>query len=277
MQTFAERMLRRGAAGLLIAFALGLSACATVPAQTSAAGESHVTIATPDGSTDALLFTPAKAKAPAVILWADLAGLRPTVAEIGRRLAAEGYVVLAPNAFYRSVKLDGTTATTLDFATRNKTWRGTATDERIMADAKAYLVYLDNLPRVDTRAKMGAVGYEIGSVHAFLTARVAPDRIAAVAAIQPLAIATARPNSPHLFVNQSKAAYYVAIGKDADKREPGDKDDLAKAFADAGLKGTVEVMPGDHGFALSDNSKYDQASAARAWSATLALLRENLK
>jgi carboxymethylenebutenolidase len=146
-----------------------------------------------------------------------------------------------------------------------------------MADAKAYLAYLDNLPRVNTKVKAGAVGYEIGSVHAFLTARVAPDRIAAVAAIQPLAIATARPNSPHLFVSQSKAAYYVAIGKNADAREPGDKTDLAKAFADAGLKGTVEVMSGDHGFALSDNARYDQASAERAWAATLALLRENLK
>jgi carboxymethylenebutenolidase len=277
MHALAERITRKGAAGLLIAFALGLSACATVPAESYAASEQHVTIATPDGSADALLFTPAKAKAPAVILWADLAGLRPTVAQIGRRLAAEGYVVLAPNAFYRSVTLDGTTATKLDFATRNKEWRGTATDERIMIDAKAYLTYLDKLPRVNTSVKAGAVGYEIGSVHAFLTARVAPDRIAAVAAIQPLAIATARPNSPHLFVNQSKAAYYVAIGKDADKREPGDKGDLAKAFADAGLKGTVEVMAGDHGFALADNAKYDPASAEQAWTATLALLRENLK
>jgi carboxymethylenebutenolidase len=277
MHALAERITRKGAVGLLIAVALGLSACATVPAENYAAGERHVTIATPDGSADALLFTPAKAKAPAVILWGDLAGLRPAVAEIGRRLAAEGYVVLAPNAFYRSVTLDGTTATKLDFAARNKEWRGTATDERVMADAKAYLAYLDNLPRVNTKVKAGTVGYEIGAVHAFLTARVAPDRIAAVAAIQPLAIATARPNSPHLFVNQSKAAYYVAIGKNADAREPGDKADLAKAFAGAGLKGTVEVMPGDHGFALSDNAKYDQASAERAWAATLTLLRENLK
>ncbi len=277
MQAFTERMTRKGAAGLLIALVLELSACATVPVDGSAAGEQHVTVATPEGSTEALLFTPENAKAPAVILWGDLAGLRPTVAEIGRRLAAEGYVVLAPNAFYRSVKLDGTTASTLDFPTRNKEWRGTATDERIMADAKAYLAYLDKLPRVNTGVKAGTVGYEIGSVHAFLTARAAPGRIAAVAAIQPLAIATARSNSPHLFVSQSEAAYYVAIGNDADRREPGDKDDLAKAFADAGLEGTVEVMPGDHGFALSDNAKYDRASAEQAWTATLALMRENLK
>jgi carboxymethylenebutenolidase len=276
MQGLAEGKTWKAAAGLVAALALGLAGCVTVP-QDAAAGERHVTVTTPDGSADALLFTPAKAKAPAVILWGDLGGLRPAVAEIGRKLAAEGYVVLAPNAFYRSVALDGTTASTLDRATRNKDWRGTATDERILSDATAYLAYLDGLPRVDTSAKAGAVGYEIGAVHAFLTARAAPDRIAAVAAIQPLAIATARPNSPHLFVKESKAAYYVAIGKNADAREPGDKADLAKAFADAGLKGTVVVMPGDHGFALSDNAAHDATSAEQAWAATIALLRERLK
>lgn len=277
MQGLAEGIKRKWPTGLVAATALVLSACATVPAQSSTAGEQHVTITTADGAADALLFTPARGKAPAVILWSDLKGLRPTIAEMGRRLAAAGYVVLAPNAFYRSVPLDGTTASELDFATRNKEWRGTATDEKISSDAKAYLAYLDNLPRVDHHAKAGAVGYEIGAVHAFLTARAAPERIAAVAAIQPLAIATARPNSPHLFVKDSKAAYYVAIGKNADAREPDDKADLAKAFTDAGLKGTVVVMPGNHGFALSDNEAYDSASAEQAWAATIALLRERLK
>jgi carboxymethylenebutenolidase len=277
MQGLAAIVTRKGAALVLALTALALSACATVPTESSAAGEQHVTIATADGQADALLFLPARAKAPAVLLWSDLGGLRPAVAEIGRRLAAEGYVVLAPNEFYRSVALDGTSASKLDFATRNKEWRGTATDDEVLADAKGYLGYLDSLPRVDARAKAGAVGYDIGAVHAFLTARAAPDRIAAVAAIHPLAIATARPNSPHLFVKESKAAYYIVIGKNADAREPDDKTDLAKAFANAGLKATVVVSPGNHGFALSDNAAFDQASAEQAWEATVNLLREKLK
>jgi dienelactone hydrolase len=39
----------------------------------------------------------------------------------------------------------------------------------------------------------------------------------------------------------------------------------------------VEVVAGDHGFALADNAKYDPASAAQAWAATVALLRGNLE
>jgi carboxymethylenebutenolidase len=277
MQTFVEKIARRGLAGLAAALAFAVVACTTVPAANAAVGERHVTVTTPDGAADALLFTPAKAKAPAVILWGDLGGLRPAVADLGRKLAAEGYVVLAPNAFYRSAALDGTTVSDVEYATRNKEWRAAAADDAILSDAKAYLAFLDGLPQVDTRAKAGTIGYDIGGAYAFLTARAAPGRIGAVAAIHPLAIATARPNSPHLFVNQSKAAYYVAIGKNADAREPGDKTDLEKAFADARLRGTVVVLSGNHGFGLADNAAYDAASAEQAWSATLALFAASLK
>jgi carboxymethylenebutenolidase len=132
--------------------------------------------------------------------------------------------------------------------------------------------YLDGLPQVDRTKKAGTVGFDIGAAYGFIAARALPDRIGAVAAIHPLAIATARPNSPHLFVNRSKAAYYVAFAKNDDEREPGDKTDVTKAFGDAGLMGTVVVLPGDHGFGLADNAAYDAASSEKAWSATLALL-----
>ena len=277
MQAFVEKIARRGFAGLTVALAFVAAACATVPAGNGAAGERHVTVTTPDGVADALLFTPARAKAPAVILWGDLGGLRPTVADLGRKLSAEGYVVLVPNAFYRSAALDGAAASDVEYATRNKEWRAAASDDAILSDAKAYLAFLDGQPQVDRSVKAGTVGYDIGGAYAFLTARAAPDRIGAVAAIHPLAIATARPNSPHLFVNQSKAAYYVAFGKNADEREPGDKTDVSKALADAGLTGTVVVLSGDHGFGLADNKAYDMASAEQAWSATLTLFAASLK
>lgn len=268
---------RRGFSALAGTLALVVAGCATIPAENVATGGRHVTVTTQDGSADALLFTPAAGKAPAVILWPDLGGLRPATADLGRKLAAEGYVVLVPNEFYRSVKLDGTTVSDVEFRTRFTEWRAAATDDAVISDAKAYMTYLDGLPQVDRARKAGAVGFDIGAAYAFLAARALPDRISAVAAIHPLAIATARSNSPHLFVNQSKAAYYVAFAKNDDEREPGDKTDVTKAFSDAGLTGTVVVLPGDHGFALSDNAAYDTSSFENAWSATLALLAAALK
>lgn len=277
MQAFVEKITRRGFSGLAVALAFAAAACATVPADSVAAGEQHVTVKTPDGTTDALLFTPAKKKAPAVILWSDLAGLRPTIADLGRKLAADGYVVLVPNAFYRNVALDGTAASTVEPAKRNTEWRGAATDDAIISDTKAYMAFLDGLPQVDKAAKAGTMGYDIGAAYAFLAARAVPDRIGAVSALQPLAIATARPNSPHLFVNQSKAAYYVAFGKNADEREPGDKTDVSNAVTAAGLTGTVVVVAGNHGFGIPDNPAYDAASAEQTWAATVALFKASLK
>src|SRR3954471_8251252 len=65
--------------------------------------ETDVMVPTPDGSADAALFHPAGTGSwPAVVMWPDILGLRPVFREMGRRLAAEGYVVLVPNPFYRT-------------------------------------------------------------------------------------------------------------------------------------------------------------------------------
>jgi carboxymethylenebutenolidase len=275
-----DRLTRRHVTGLCA----GLCAAALLfTAGCSGGGvtQEHVTITTPDGVADALLFTPpGDAPAPAVLVWPDIGGLRPAFGAIGRRLAGEGYVVLVPNAFYRSAALDGSTDPgPLDrdaLRERFTEWRAAADDAAIIRDTKAYMVFLDARPEVDTQAKAGLVGYDVGGAHAFVAARALPQRFGAVAVYHPLGIATARPNSPHLFVGKTMAAYYVALARPDDAREPGDKDDLKAAFANAGLDATVEVLAGGHGFAVPDNPAYDETSAKTSWAAALALLHKAL-
>lgn len=235
--------------------------------------ERQVTISTPDGSADALLFAPQTGRAPAVILWADIGGLRPAIADLGRKLAKEGYVVLAPNAFYRSVRLDGTAVSNVDGRTRFVEWRGAATDRAIASDGRAYVAFLDAQPGVDRSARIGAVGYDIGAAYSFILARSVPGRVGAVSAIHPSAVATTRDNSPHLFVGQSKAAYYVALAADDDAREPEDKDLLRDEFEKAGLTASVEVLAGNHGFGLPDHDAHETVSAEQGWRQTISLLR----
>jgi carboxymethylenebutenolidase len=268
------------AAGLLLG-SVALPGCATTQVSAQAASERTVAIATADGSADAVLFTPAgKGPWPAVIVWSDIAGLRPAFADIGRRLSAAGYVVLVPNEFYRSARLDGQSGSgTLaqeEMTRRMAQWRGAISDAAAGEDSKAYVAFLDSQTATDKSRGIGTVGYNVGAVHAFRAAAALPTRIHAVVAIHPLGIATERPNSPHLFVGQSKAAYLVAMAQPDDAREPGDKDDLAKAFSGAGLKGTVEVVPANHGFAVGDNANFQAAGAARVWSEMLALFGANL-
>ena len=263
-------------------FALASASCATVDPQGPSVIQRTVAVATPDGAADALLFYPSARGGhwPAIVVWTDAAGLRPAYAEIGRKLAEEGYVVLIPNAFFRTVKLDGSVpapALPADLARERSTqWRAAASEEAVMRDTRAYLAFIDAQPQTASGSKAGTLGFDYGTANAFYAARALPARIAAVAAIYPAGTATPRPNSPHLFVSQSKAAYYVVVGKNYDIREPGDKDDYNKAFADAGLHATVEVSPANHGFALPDDPAYDATAGAAAWSRALELFRSRL-
>ncbi len=266
-----------GGAAMLLGLAVG--ACATMPAGDALVSQRHVAVQTAEGSAHALLVLPAHGgRHPAVILWPDLTGLRPTFADMGHRLAQAGYVVLVPNAFYRSVELDGSAATAqprLSFGEtmkRGAPWRAAASDEAVVADAGAYVAFLDTLPQVDPASRVSMVGFDIGGAHAFVAARAMPDRIGAVAAIHPLAIATSRDTSPHLYVDQSKARYLVEIARPDDEREPGDKEDLRQAFARAGLEARVTVVDAPHGFMVPDDQGFDAATSERVWNELLAFL-----
>jgi len=103
-----------------------------------------------------------------------------------------------------------------------------------------------------------------------------PERFGAVASVHGLGVATARPNSPHLLVGRTRAGYFVAMARPDDEREPGDKDDLAKAFADAGLAGRVRVYPANHGFAVPDDPAFDPASADMVLAEVLEMLAGTL-
>ena len=82
------------AAGLVAA--AGSASAAELPVV-----ETNVEIKTPDGTCDAAFIHPTTGSHPGVLIWPDAFGLRPSMRDIGKRLAAEGYSVLVPNPFYR--------------------------------------------------------------------------------------------------------------------------------------------------------------------------------
>ena len=259
-------------AGLLLSLASPIFAAAKVV-------EKDVSIATPDGTADVVIAYPAgKGHWPAVILWHDQVGLRPVWREMARKLAGEGYVVLAPNGYYRSGKASGADLDMRDAKVREQVaaMRAAAIDDGVARDAVAYVGWLDKQAPVAKRRKMGTIGYDLGGSFAFRTAAAVPERIAAVASIHGLGAATARPNSPHLLVPKTKAAYFVVQSKDDDAREPEDKNDYAKVIAEGKLKGTVEVYPANHGFGVPGNVNHDATSAEKAWTEILKLLKRAL-
>src|SRR6202162_2918272 len=89
--------------------ALSVAAGLAAPAGSAeAAGlevvETDVEIKTPDGTCDAAFIHPKTGSHPGVLIWPDAFGLRPSMRDIAKRIAAEGYSVLVPNPFYRLAK-----------------------------------------------------------------------------------------------------------------------------------------------------------------------------
>ena len=60
-----------------------------------------IDVPTADGVADAYLTMPDEGEHPGVLLVIDAIGLRPRIQDMADRIAARGFVVLAPNTLYR--------------------------------------------------------------------------------------------------------------------------------------------------------------------------------
>jgi carboxymethylenebutenolidase len=269
-----------------------LSIAAGVAAATRASGaavsemiDTDVQVTTPAGVCDAALIHPPKGSWPGVILFADVFGLRPTMRDMAKRLAADGFTVLVPNPFYRTSKPPGLSID-IDFnnpADRAKidVLRAPLTNDAVMQDATAYVTFLDSQASVNKKAKMGVFGYCMGGPMTMQAAAANPDRIGAGASFHGGGLVTDKPDSPHLLVPKIKAQYYFGIAMNDDQRQPDAKTKLDEAFKAAHLQAKIEVYDGClHGWCVKDMPKtpgkppiYNEPQAERAWGELVSLYK----
>jgi carboxymethylenebutenolidase len=268
------------------AFSLGVAAAvvltSTAMQAQSQVVEKDVDVPMSSGVADSALFYPAgKGTWPAVLIWTDILGLRPVFRDMGRRLAAQGYVVLVPNPFYRNKRapvVDGT----FDFSKpedRAKVMPMAAalTADANVSDAKSLITFLDGQPQTNKKAKIGVQGYCMGGPLTFRTAATVPARVGAAATFHGGGLVTDKPDSPHLLIPKMKAEVYCAVADNDDKRDPAAKEKLKEAFAAANLPARVEVYAGaNHGWTVKGSTPYDETSAERAWTELTALYQRKL-
>jgi len=276
---------RRDFVGLSVA-AAGLATTGSAMAAGLEVVEKTVDIKTPDGTCDAAFLHPKSGSHPGVLIWTDAFGLRPSMREIGRRIAAEGYSVLVPNPFYRVAKNPFTDASTFNFTTdRPKITPLMASVNaagNAEKDAVAYVAFLDSQKEVNKAKKIGTQGYCMGGPLVMRTAATLPNRIGAGGSFHGGGLVTANPDSPHLLAPKIKARMYLGIAANDDMSQPDAKDKLKAAFAAAKVPAEIEVYGSQHGWCVPDmpmqNSApiYNKVDAEKAWGKLVALYKAAL-
>lgn len=261
-----------GTAALVAGCAPGAGVGGSGPAELA---ERPVSIETGEGVADGFFVAPAKGKHPGVILWPDIGGLRDVYKVMARRLAGEGYAVLAVNQYWRSAPAPVLTSfsewRTPEGKAKLEPMIAKVTPAAIVTDAKAFVAFLDKEPSVDKRKGIGTQGYCMGGPFTVRTAAAAPGRVRAAASFHGAAMVTAAPDSPHRLLGATRASFLVAIARNDDTRAPTDKDTLKAAAAAAKRSAEIEVYAADHGWCVADSPVYDRAEAERAWARLLAL------
>ena len=245
-----------------------------------------IEIDVPDGTAEAYVARPPSGEGPGVLFVMDAIGIRPQIAQMCDRIAGWGYVVMAPNVFYR----EGSAAETSpqpgedlrEPGVREAFFRlamprvGRLTTDKAEPDLDAYLDALRAQPGVGP-GPLATTGYCMGARLALRFACRHPDDVAAMGGFHGGGLATDAPDSPHLGLPHARGELVFGHA-DHDRSMPAEAvATLGRAIEEAGLTASNEIYPGAaHGYTMADTSMYDEASAERHFTELEALLARTL-
>jgi carboxymethylenebutenolidase len=230
--------------------------------------DNAITITVPDGTFNAYVARPAVTPAPAVIVIQEIYGVNAVMREVADRLAAAGFLAVAPDLFWRIEPGIDLTDQTPEGNTRAFELFGLFDVDAGVQDVAAAIDQMRALP--DCNGKVGAVGYCLGGKVAFLTAA----RTDSDATISYYGVGL-----DGLMGEAEKLSHPLMLHIAAEDRFVPK---LAQTAILAGVGNhpqvEVHVYPGrDHAFARPGGENYEQDDAETADRRTLQFLNANLK
>ena len=242
---------------------------------------SHVDINTPDGTADAYLTRPDDEPHPGVLFIMDAFGLRGTIEEMADRIAADGYIVLAPNVFYRAGRAPVLPLPDLTDPEQRASFFQSVrplidqlTPERLAADGEAYLDYL---AQAGASGPVAIAGYCMGVRVGWRIAAAHPDRVAALGGFHAGGLVTDAPDSPHRSAGDVRAELYFGFADDDPSMTAEQIATLERALDESRARYRAEVYDGArHGYTMADGAAYDEAARERHFRELRALLERTL-
>ncbi|MBD1999272.1 dienelactone hydrolase family protein [Leptolyngbya sp. FACHB-541] len=230
----------------------------------------EVTVPTPDGQMPAFLAKPVGGdRHPAILLLMESFGLTSHIHEIAIRLANEGYVVLAPDLYYRQLlhnkfgydEVEQAMAMmwNLDFG------------QPMEEDIRAALNYLKSCSQVYPE-RIGVTGFCLGGGLTFFTACKFSGVIAAAAPFYGMVLDEWIDAIPNITVPM-----YLFFGG-IDLFIPLERiQQIESRFQELDKEYTLKIYPeADHGFFYHERSSYNRVAAEDSWQQLTRFLRQHL-
>ncbi len=196
-----RRGFTTGASATLATSGILLQACASPLPEPGRLIEKEVRIPLPDGTIDALFLHPAEGAHAAVIIWPDIHGVRPTFFDMARRLAGDGYSVIAANPYYRTHEgrlfQDGQSIRDPGGRELVGPHYQALSPATVVTDTNAIVTWLDMQAAVDTRRGIGAIGFCMTGSWTLRAAAAVPSRVKAPASFHGGGLVTDAEDSPH--------------------------------------------------------------------------------
>jgi carboxymethylenebutenolidase len=222
--------------------------------------EAHIEIEAEDGCIDAFAVCP-DGTGPwrPILLLSDSRGLRPAIEVMARRLAGQGFYVLAPNLLYR-------TGTGSSAEARRAAVEIVLDPAAQAEDFEAWLSCLEAERLVDD-TRIGVLGYGVGAAVALRLAVLHAERIAAAAVFY-----GGRPSADEAHHLAACVNAVLHLGH----ADEGGAGALEAALRREGVDFESLVYAAPRGFAVPDHPGYEPGAAERHWTNLLELFRRTL-
>jgi len=224
----------------------------------------NVTFPSNGGTAHGYLAVPASGRGPGVVVIQEWWGLTNHIADVTNRLAAEGFVALAPDLYGGS--------TTHDAAEAGELMAKLPVEQaaRDLAGAVDFLLGHESV----TSSKVGAVGFCMGGGFVLVLAAQQGDRIGAAVPFY----GVLKEDYPDF-----SGLTAPVLGHFGERDEYADPESVralaARIEAESGVRPQFHIYPAGHAFFNDENhlGTYDPEQARIAWERTLSFLRAHLQ